>query len=197
MNRYPLWKHLLVLGVVVFGLLTALPNFYGSLPALQVGNADGTPLDESEAARVERAIAGVTPAADQQYLRDGKLFATFTDIDTQSAAFEQLSALDLEGVSLAKTLAPQQPAWLRALGLSPMSLGLDLRGGVYLLYEVDLDDAVASLMKAYGDNFRVVLRDADISHRVNVQNTSVIVQVRDAADLAAARSLVRDIDLNL
>ncbi|MEM6819388.1 MAG: protein translocase subunit SecD [Pseudomonadota bacterium] len=197
MNRYPLWKHLLVLGVVVFGLLTALPNFYGSLPALQVGNSDGTPLDESEAARVERAIAGVTPAADQQYLRDGKLFATFSDIDTQSAAFEQLSALDLEGVSLAKTLAPQQPAWLRALGLSPMSLGLDLRGGVYLLYEVDLDDAVASLMKAYGDNFRVALRDADISHRVNVQNTSVIVQVRDAADLAAARSLVRDIDLNL
>ncbi|MEO0363918.1 MAG: protein translocase subunit SecD [Pseudomonadota bacterium] len=197
MNRYPLWKYLLVLAVVVFGSLTALPNFYGSAPALQITNADGSNMSESQIARIESILGGLNTPPDEDYLRDGKLYAAFTDINDQSKAYEALEQMDIEAFGIAKTIAPKQPEWLRSIGLAPMSLGLDLRGGVYLLYEVDLDEAVVNLVNAYADNFKVALRDARISHRVNVQGQNIIVQVRDAENRDAAQDLVRDTDPNL
>ncbi|MEL7310137.1 MAG: protein translocase subunit SecD [Pseudomonadota bacterium] len=197
MNRYPLWKYLLVLAVVALGLLTALPNFYGSAPALQITNADGSTMSDSEVARIETVLSGLSAAPSEDFLRDGKLYATFADIDAQSTAFEELAALGIEDLGIAKTIAPKQPEWLRTMGLAPMSLGLDLRGGVYLLYEVDLDEAVVNLVNAYKSNFQVALRDAGISHRVNVQGRFIIVQVRDASQLEAVEDLIRDADPNL
>ena len=130
MNRFPLWKYLLVLAVVVFGVLAALPNFYGSAPALQVVGDDGEVLDSDDLARVSQLLVQSQSSASDACVRDGRLFFTFDDIDTQSAALDAFLELDPEGLLAAKTLAPLQPSWLRALGLAPMSLGLDLRGGV-------------------------------------------------------------------
>ena len=198
MNRYPLWKYLLVLAVVLLGVLTALPNFYGSAPAIQVSDADGAELSEEATRRVLSALDSGPVAPQSHFSRDGRLLVTYADINEQSAAFDAVRALQLDGMAFAKTLAPRQPDWLRGLGLAPMSLGLDLRGGVYLLYEVDLDKAVENLLDAYAGNYRVALQESPrIAHRVTRQGDAVVVQISDRRQVDDARRRMQAVDQNV
>ena len=134
---------------------------------------------------------------EREFVRDGKLFFAFSDIDTQSAAYEALDDVVADDVVAAKTLAPLQPEWLRALGLQPMSLGLDLRGGVYLLYEVDLDAAIEKRLDVYVDEISIGLREAGITRRVTRSGDTIRVELRETEDLSEARRIVSRIDPDL
>ncbi|MEM7612513.1 MAG: protein translocase subunit SecD [Pseudomonadota bacterium] len=194
MNQFPTWKYLLVLAVVVFGVLAAMPNFYGNAPAVQLTGADGDTLDEVVLKRYDGVLNAAGFAPSGEFIRDGRVFYTFDDIDTQSGAFEALRDLDDDEVSVAKTLASLQPAWLRTLGLEPMSLGLDLRGGVYLLFEVDLAAAIENRLNVYVDEIGVALREEGITRRVRLNDNTIQVELREAEDLDAARRAVSDVD---
>ncbi|MEO0575818.1 MAG: protein translocase subunit SecD [Pseudomonadota bacterium] len=197
MNQFPLWKYLMVLAVVVFGVLAAMPNFYGSAPALQIVGDDSVVMTDADLTRISAALEQRNAGADAGFVRDGKLFFTYDDIDAQSAAFDALAALDMDGVIAAKTLAPLQPEWLRSLGLSPMSLGLDLRGGVYLLYEVDIAAAIQNRLNSYVSEIALGLREAGIIHRVTLADGGILIEVREASELSNARRAVETVDPDL
>ena len=197
MNRYPTWKYLLVLAVVVFGVFAAMPNFYGTAPAVQLSDGDNAALEAPALATYRERLTAAGLAPTTEFVRDGKLFFGFADIDTQSAAYDALANAAGDDVLVAKTLAPLQPEWLRALGLEPMSLGLDLRGGVYLLYEVDLDAAIEKRLDVYVDEISIGLREAGITRRVTRSGDAIRVELREAGDLSAARDVVEDIDPDL
>ncbi|MEN7343493.1 MAG: protein translocase subunit SecD [Pseudomonadota bacterium] len=196
MNQYPLWKYLLVLAVVLFGIATALPNFYGTAPALQLTADDRSALDETALATYDKRLtdAGFVPT--REYVRDGKLFYAFDDIDTQSDAFDFMKKNAGE-VRTAKTFATLQPAWLRAFGLEPMSLGLDLRGGVYLLFEVDLDEAISKRLEIYAEEIETELEKTVRVSRAVVNGSTIRVDVRNPDALAAAREAVDTVDSGL
>ncbi|MEM1438480.1 MAG: protein translocase subunit SecD [Pseudomonadota bacterium] len=193
MNQFPLWKYLLVLGVVVFGVLTALPNFYGTAPAIQIGATSGT-LTESTLTEFRARLAAEDLSIERDFVRDDKVFLAFPDIDTQSAAYELLDELGGDNVRVARTLAPMQPDWLMNMGLEPMSLGLDLRGGVYLLFEVDLEAAIEKRLDVYVTEFKIGLSDAEIRRRVTRTGDTITVELRSTEDAAAARRIVSRID---
>jgi preprotein translocase subunit SecD len=194
MNKFPAWLNLLVLIVVLAGVLFALPNIYGSANAVQIAPDDGVPITESGLERYVRTVenAGVTPEA--AYLQDGRVVIRFDDSNDQLAANERLLEVYGRDVNVAKTLAPKLPAWVRSLGLQPMSLGLDLRGGVYVLLEVDMEQAVQSRLSAYEQDFNDRLREVRISNRVDVSGDTITVRLRGAEDLDAARDIVRRAD---
>ncbi|MEM7451773.1 MAG: protein translocase subunit SecD [Pseudomonadota bacterium] len=196
MNQFPLWKYLLVLGVVIFGVLTALPNFYGTAPAIQIGATTGT-LTESTLTEFRARLAAEGLSIERDFVRDDKVFLAFPDIDTQSAAYELLDELGGEDVRVARTLAPMQPDWLMNMGLEPMSLGLDLRGGVYLLFEVDLEAAIEKRLDVYATEFKIGLSDEDIRRRVTRTGDTITVELRRLEDVAAARRIVSQIDPDL
>ena len=195
MNKYPAWLNALVLAILLAGILTALPNVYGRVPAVQVSQEDSE-LAESRLAEFIRVLenAGVTP--ETAFLDDGKAIIRFVDSNDQSAARDILNA-NYPGLGVASTLAPGTPAWIRSLGLKPMSLGLDLRGGVNVLLEVDMDAAVETRLNLYVQDFDDRLRDAKIRHRVDLNNNVINVRLQTPEDMESARDIVRAADPDL
>jgi preprotein translocase subunit SecD len=147
MNKYPSWLNALVLAILLAGCLLALPNIYGSVEAVQIADNDGVAYDEARLDEYVRVVenAGVTPEA--AFLQDGRVVMRFNSTEDQEIAGERLKAAYERDANVAATLAPRLPDWVRKLGLNPMSLGLDLRGGVYVLLEVDMATAIDSRMK--------------------------------------------------
>ena len=194
MNRFPAWLNLLVLAILAAGCLFALPNIYGSVEAVQLAKNDGT---EYEAVDVDRFIdiveeAGIAPEA--AYLQDGRVVIRFDNSVDQEKASDQLNDTLGTNVSVASTLAPKLPEWVRTLGLNPMSLGLDLRGGVYVLLEVDMASALATRMNGYQQDFEDRLRDARIRHRVDLDGRTITVRLTGAEDAVAAREIIERAD---
>jgi preprotein translocase subunit SecD len=198
LNRFPLWKNLLVIGVVLVGIVFALPNIYGDAPAVQVTADTGQPLDDVALQRVNSILeAGGIPFG-PSYLEDGRVTVRFPDVE------EQLRALDLlreqlgRGFVAALTLAPRTPAMLRAVGLKPMSLGLDLRGGVHFMYEVDMEAAISQALDRYETDFRTLLRDQRIRYKsVRRDGDTVRVVLENADDRSAAARVIADADREL
>jgi preprotein translocase subunit SecD len=188
-QRYPLWKGVLLAAIMVAALLFALPNWYGESPALQLSRRDRAPVDAATAAEVGGALKQAGLAAEEVYVDDdGRLWARFARVEDQLEARDLIQGRYEGQYAIALTNASRAPDWLNALGLEPMSLGLDLRGGMLLVYEVDTEGAVAQLLQRLERDFRKVLRDADIQYQeVAVAGTSVQVTLRDAADQEAAR----------
>jgi len=194
MNKYPSWLNALVLAILLAGCLFALPNIYGSVDAVQIADNDGVAYDESRLAEFVRTVenANVTPEA--AYLQDGRVVIRFDSTEDQEAASERLkSAYDREA-NVAATLAPKLPEWMRDLGMGPMSLGLDLRGGVYVLLEVDMDTAIDSRMEGYQQSFDERLRDAKIRRRVDLNGRTITVRLTGAEDLESAQGVIRRTD---
>ncbi len=194
MNKYPAWLNALVVVILMTGVLFALPNIYGSAPAVQLALADG---DEIAAARIDEFVrvvenAGVTPQA--AYLKDGRAVIRFANGNDQLKASERLRDTYRRELAVATTLAPRLPDWLRNLGLNPMSLGLDLRGGVYVLLEVDMDTAVNKRLELYEEDFTDRLRERRIRHRVDLADRIVTVRVSNAEDLETVRTIIREAD---
>jgi preprotein translocase subunit SecD len=194
MNRYPLWKNLLLLGVMALGLLIALPNVFGEDPALQISREDGAAMEPLERDAVENVLRQNDLPWGELYIEDGRLLVRFDSVEHQLEANDLLKADLDKGYVVALTLAPRTPDWLRSIGLRPMSLGLDLRGGVHFLFEVDVDAAVAQRLQAYANDFSKLLRDERIRRRVEVTGRAVEIRLADAADLDRAEAIVRDAD---
>jgi len=195
LNRFPLWKNLLVVVVLLVGIVFALPNIYGDAPAVQVTAEAGQPLDELALNRVTAILDARGITHGPSYLEDGRVTVKFPDVE------EQLRALDLvreqlgDGFVAALTLAPRTPAFLRQLGLQPMSLGLDLRGGVHFMYEVDMEAAIGQALDRYEADFKTLLRDARIRYKAVRRDGDVVRVVLDsAADQQGAADVIAEAD---
>ena len=198
MNRYPAWKNILVVAVIVFGTLLALPNIYGEDPALQVAPDKREPMGELGLNRARGFLeeAGVEFVA--AYLEEDRVVVRFADQDIQIQAATTLGEQFGDDYVVALTTEPRTPDWLRALGLQPMSLGLDLRGGVYFLYEVDLEGAIAQTVERYRSDFRALLRDEKIPYRsIEVNGDTVNLTLRNPGDLDTVYDLLRIYDAQL
>ena len=177
-NRYPLWKHLLIVAVLAAGVTFSLPNVFGEDPAVQISGERGVVVDARLAARVAGALeAGGIPARTVT-LEEGRLLARFGDTETQLEAQDLLRAELGTGYNVALNLAPAMPQWLAATGLLPMYLGLDLRGGVHFLLEVDMPAAVAQAEERYAGDVRALLREARVRYRSVARDPAGGIQVR-------------------
>ena len=197
MNKYPAWLNTLVLVILLAGGLFALPNLYGSVEAVQIADNDGVAYDEAHLEEYVRVVenAGVTP--ESAYLQDGRVVIRFDKPEDQEIAGERLKAAYEREANVATTLAPKLPEWIRNLGLSPMSLGLDLRGGVYVLLEVDMATAIDSRMKGFQQDFDDRLREARIRHRVDLADQTLAIRLTGAEDVEAARTIIERADPDL
>jgi len=197
MNKYPGWLNALVLVIVISGLLLALPNIYGSVPAVQLSGTDGADFDEARLEQVVQTIENADIQPEAAYLKDGRIVLRFDSVEDQRDAEERLRERYRREASIALTLAPKLPDWLREMGLEPMSLGLDLRGGVYVLLEVDMNTAIETRMKTYQQDFDDSLRDARMRHRVDLDTPLITVRLQTAEDMAAARAIIRQADADV
>ncbi len=194
MNKYPTWLNVLVLVVLLTGVLFALPNVYGSAPAIQLADRLGEPISDSELRSFVSALEGADIDVEAAYLKDERAVLRFATAEEQTAAGEQLRNRYGRDLNIALTLAPKLPAWMRGLGLNPMSLGLDLRGGVYVLLEVDMASAIQKRLESYEQDFNDRLRQVQIRNRVDLDGDTITVRVADATDYEAARNIVREAD---
>ena len=136
--------------------------------------------------------AGVAPEA--SYLQDGRVVIRFNTTEDQETAGARLRDAYSREANVATTLTPKLPAWVRGLGLNPMSLGLDLRGGVYVLLEVDMDTAIEARLKHYQESFGDRLREERIRHRVDLDGQTITVRLTGAEDVQNARDVIRRSD---
>ncbi len=197
MNKYPAWLNTLVLTVLVAGCLLALPNIYGTVPAVQIAGNNGVVFDEAELEEYVQATEkfGVTPEA--AFLQDGRVVLRF-DVGTELAPIgDGLKEKYGRTANVAQTLAPKLPEWVRNLGLSPMSLGLDLRGGVYVLLEVDMDTAIDTRMALYQQAIEDGLSSDEIPRRVDLNGRTITVRLRSADVMDAARTVIERSDADL
>src|SRR5690625_4130427 len=149
MNRYPLWKYLLVLAVVVVGIIYALPSLYGEDPALQIATTRGEMPASTDQQRIIELLKNADiPVKATEQQQDRFLIRLF-DTENQLRGAEVIKAGLGNGFIVALNLAPTTPAWLQALNARPMYLGLDLRGGVHCLMEVDMETANRQAVERY------------------------------------------------
>ncbi|MCC4799893.1 protein-export membrane protein SecD [Enterovibrio norvegicus] len=190
LNRYPLWKYIMVALVIFVGALYALPNIYGEDPAVQITGARGASVDISTLDTVKATLEKDKLPFNSIALENGTVLVRFSDTDNQIAGRDALSESLDEGLIVALNLAPATPSWLEAIGANPMKLGLDLRGGVHFLMEVDMDAAMEKLLTQQEETFRTELREAKIRYRgLRVgSDDNVEVMFRNEADMDAAEA---------
>lgn len=196
MNRYPLWKNLLVLIVLIVATIYALPNLFGDDPAIQISAGRTATVDLDLVDRAETSLKEAGVEYKGAALEDGKLLIRLMTEDSQLKAKSVLSEALQGDYIIALNLAPTTPAWLASLGAEPMNLGLDLRGGVHFLMEVDMDAAVKQALDSYASDLRLSLRDEKIRYKqIKIEGQQLIVVFRDAADRDAAENLInRDVE---
>ncbi|HEJ7918426.1 protein translocase subunit SecD [Serratia marcescens] len=183
LNRYPLWKYLMLIVVILVGLLYALPNIYGEDPAVQITGARGVAASETTLDQVRTVLEKDNITSKSIALENGAILARFKDPDVQLRAREALVTELGDKFVVALNLAPATPTWLAMLGAEPMKLGLDLRGGVHFLMEVDMDTALSKLQEQTMDTLRSELREKGIPYASirKLDNNGVEVRFRDNA----------------
>lgn len=199
MNRYPVWKYAIIVIVLLVGLIYALPNFFGEAPAVQVSAAKSTvKVDASTQARVVEALKAVGLAPDLLTLDATSLRARFTNTDDQLKARDVLQHALVPDPSdppyvVALNLLSRSPSWLTALHAFPMYLGLDLRGGVDFLLQVDMKGAMDKRAESFASDIRTGLRDKSVrGTSVTRVDQTIEMRFRDAAGLQAAKALLQD-----
>lgn len=192
MNRYPLWKYLVILVALAIGFLYTLPNFFGEVPAVQVSPVRTTDkVDSALMARVEAALKQAGIAADGVTLAERSVKARFANTDTQIKAKDALEAALGNGYTVALNLLPASPAWLSQMGALPMYLGLDLRGGVHFLMQVDMPKALEKAAERYQGDIRTLLREKKIRYGgIDRDGQAVTLRFNDAATRDEARKVI-------
>lgn len=193
LNRYPLWKYILVATIIFIGALYALPNIYGEDPAVQITGARGASVDVSTLDTVEKILKKDNIPYKSIALENNTILVRFLDSDNQIEGRDVVDeALKDNGFIVALNLAPATPDWLEAIGAHPMKLGLDLRGGVHFLMEVDMEAAMEKLLTQQEETFRIELREEKIRYRgIRVaSNGSIEVLLRSDADMEQAEKLL-------
>jgi len=192
MNRYPLWKNLLILGVILVGVLFALPNLFSQNPSIEITAARGAEMTDAGMSEIKAALenAGVAYRAVDR-LEGGRLLVRFTTSDAQLRGREAIEGTLSDRYNSALTLAPDLPGALRALGIQPMFLGLDLRGGIHVLIDVDMDAAVNQALERYTGDIRILLRNEKVRYlTVTRSQGRVTVKFRDARTRDQAEDLI-------
>tara|TARA_B100001142_G_C14341835_1_gene658206 strand:+ start:2351 stop:4159 length:1809 start_codon:yes stop_codon:yes gene_type:complete len=197
MNRYPSWLNILVVFVFAMGILLALPNIYKSLPSVQIANTDGSDINDKQIQEIENLLSDIKLKPSSKYIEDGRAVILFDDSEDQLMAGERFRNRYSDQRSVAYTLTPDIPAWFRNFGIKPMSLGLDLRGGVYFLLEVDMDTAINTRLTLYQQSFNDLLREAKIRSRIEINGMDVQIRVRSQEDLSMAKNIVSEMDPEL
>ena len=199
MNRYPVWKYAILVVALLVGLIYTLPNFFGEAPAVQVSSGKATiKLDSAMAPRIEQVLSQAGLKADFVQFEGTSVKARFADLDAQSRAKDVISkALNPDPADpsyiVALNLLSRSPGWLTALHALPMYLGLDLRGGVHFLMQVDMKSALTKKAEALTGDIRTLLRDKNLRHAgIARDGNTVEVRFRDRATLVSARTLLLD-----
>jgi len=199
MNRYPVWKYAIILIALMLAGLYTLPNFFGEAPAVQVSALkSANKVDAATVARVEQALKDAGLTAEQVSLDGNSVRARFAGTDTQLKAKDAIQkALIPNPIEpsyvVALNLLSRSPAWLTALNAQPMYLGLDLRGGVHFMLQVDMQAALTKKAESLAGDLRLVLREKNIRHGgISRNGQSIEIRVRDQATLDAATRLVQD-----
>lgn len=174
-NHYSLWQNLLILGIFLISLIYSLPNLYGEDPSVQVSSTNA--LAQEQANKIEATIktAGVNLKAFE--FKGGRILARFSNTDDQLKVADLLRDQMGNDATVALNLAPTTPAWLQKIGADAMYLGLDLRGGVHFLLEVDMDAAVKQAEERYTEDLRLALRDAKIRY-LSVAKDSEFIKIK-------------------
>ena len=199
MNRYPLWKYITVVVALVIGFLYTLPNFFGEAPAVQLSPARATlKTDAQLLSRVEAALQGAGISHDGIFLDSNGVKTRFKDTDTLLKVKDLLEKTfnpnpqDAQYV-VALNLLSSSPKWLSNLGALPMYLGLDLRGGVHFLLQVDMAGALTKRLDSMSADLRTLLRDKNLRHAgINREGNAVVVKFRDADTRTKARIVLED-----
>ena len=199
MNRYPVWKYVILVVALLLGVVYTLPNFFGEAPAVQVSSAKATiKVDTSTLQKVEDALksAGATP---QSVVLEGtSIRARFENTDQQLKAKDAIQKALIPDTAdpqfvVALNLVSRSPAWLTALHASPMYLGLDLRGGVHFMLQVDMQAALTQRLESLTGDLRSMMREKDIRHGGIARNgQNIEIRLRDAQQQEAAKRLITD-----
>jgi len=192
MNRYPLWKYLVIAVALIIATIYTLPNFYGETPAVQVSSTrQSIPVDTALMGRVEEALKAQNISPDGLYLDGSSLKIRFKDADTQIKARDAIQHALGDSYIIALNLLPASPQWLADMKAYPMFLGLDLRGGVHFLLQVDMQAAIDKTMERYAGDIRRELKNKQVRYGTIKRNGNVLeVQLRDADTLKAAQNVV-------
>src|SRR5574340_1029980 len=183
MNRYPLWKYLVIAVALLFGLFYTLPNFFGEVPAVQVSPVKATlKVDENLLKQVEGILQQQKISYRRIFLDQSGVKVSFADTDTQLKAKDLLQTQLGNGYIAALNLLSSSPAWLTHIGALPMYLGLDLRGGVHFLLQVDMKAALDKAMERYAGDIRGLLREKKVHYTgIARQGQTVVVRFGDEA----------------
>jgi preprotein translocase subunit SecD len=198
MHSYPAWKVWLVAIVLFVALLLALPNVFGEAPALQLSRNDRKPVVEASRTETVSALAAKGVPVEASYLDGDRAVLRFNSVGDQLKARDLLQESSGKEFLVALSEVPRTPGWMRRVGLKPMSLGLDLRGGVYFLYEVDVQGAVKQLLSGMERDYRLLLRNERIpfSGIANDGVDTVRIQLRSGDDANKAAAALRKQDPN-
>jgi preprotein translocase subunit SecD len=192
MNRYPLWKYILVLTVLLLGLVYSMPNIFGESPAVQITTAKATTkLDPALLGKVEGALKQENIQIDAIFMDSTGVKVRFADADTQIKAKDVLKNNLGKDYVIALNLISRSPSWLTNIHARPMYLGLDLRGGVHFLLQVDMKAALDKAADRYVGDFRASLRKERISYSGVVRDEqSIQIKFSDAKELAKAQKII-------
>ncbi|MBE0469133.1 MAG: protein translocase subunit SecD [Methyloprofundus sp.] len=190
-NHFPFWKNFLIITVLLVGIVYALPNLFGDDPSVQISASNETEVSSAQLGNIESTLkkAAITVKAVER--QKNKVLVRFNNADEQMRAADLLRNSIGNQFTVALNLAPATPDWLRSFGADPMYLGLDLRGGVHFLLEVDMDAALKQAEQRYNDDIRSALRTAKIRYQsVSFDSGAVKVVLRNEQDKQAAIALM-------
>ncbi len=199
-NQYPVWKYLLIIALFVIGAIYALPNLYGDDPALQISANRMAEVDTSTRDRVLKFLEEKQIPIRSYEFRPGQLLVRFADTETQLQAYEPLRQELGDNYTAALNLAPATPDWLRRFNAKPMYLGLDLRGGVHFLMDVDMDAAIDKAVERYVGDIKTLLRENKVRYLTITDNKQrVELRFREVEELNKAHNAIhnefRDLEL--
>ena len=193
LNRYPLWKNLMVIFLVAIGVLYALPNLYGEDPAVQISGTRGQEADSGVLSKVQTVLKDNHLTTKSVVLENGSILVRFDNTDAQLLAKDKITEKLGTNYSVALNLAPATPKWLSSIGGNPMKWGLDLRGGVRFLMEVDMNSALSKRQEQLQDSLRTELRKEKYQYSAikSAENFSTIVTLANPDQLSDVQRYLR------
>ncbi len=193
MNQYPTWKYVLIVVLLAIGILYALPNLYGEDPAVQVSAGRNAVTGDTVQALLKSKLADAGIAIKSMEETDRGLLVRFNGTEDQLAAADLFKDVLGPDYTVALNLAPSTPAWLQAINAQPMYLGLDLRGGVHFLMDVDMDAAIQNAVRRYSTDLRTVLRKAKVRYvSIREVGDKLVIKFRSTEDRDKGSDLIHN-----
>ena len=184
----------MVFVVIILGVWFALPNFYGEDPAVVIAKENGLAFSQLETSDIEEYLQEINSGYKSIKRQEKQILIRYDQVEEQLSGSDSMRAYLGRSATVALTFAPRTPNWISGFGLKPMSLGLDLRGGVHFKFQVDLDAAIEQRLNQYIADINKALIDKRIRRNIKKQGNVISIELSDPEDLSRARSLIREID---